>query len=89
MEAKALMLQVTITSLAMQQCFVAEWLELEAPNGCFVICPGHINLASKLKSGSVVAFKNHTGLISTFTLNGPGVVNVYNGVDVQILIFDN
>jgi F0F1-type ATP synthase epsilon subunit len=81
-------LKITIFSQENSQEFESDWLEVEAPNGSFVICPGHFDIVSLLKPNGELTFKNKTGTIAALKVPG-GLVVAQNGAEVTIIIFNN
>lgn len=49
--------QIEIISPQQSQILMVEWIEIEGPNGCFFVGPGHAQIVSIIKNQSVIIYK--------------------------------
>lgn len=63
---------ITLKIMEPKSCFSTEvfWVEVAAPNGNFVVGPGHENLISILKSNSPVSYEKSDGKVETKSVVG-------------------
>lgn len=81
-------LTVIVVSGQTKQTFEVDWIEIEAPNGSFVVCPGHFNLVSQIKNNSEILLKNRSGAVSALQIPC-GLLLVQDGHLATVMIFNN